>query len=46
MTFQELLASLTLGELLMMIKELRQHPDDRHHLNLALQELGRRDEAR
>lgn len=42
MTFKELLKSLTLGELLSMIIELRQFPEDKQHLNWALQELGSR----
>lgn len=42
MLFQEFLSTLTTGELVTMIAVLRRDPDDRQHLNWALQELGTR----
>jgi len=44
MTFREFLKTLTVAELLMFIKDLLLNPDDKQHLNWALQELGNRGE--
>jgi len=42
MEFQEFLTTLSTGDLIVMISALRHDPDDRKHLNWALQELGTR----